>query len=138
MADWWNPFSWGSGSSGGNDWGQSQAVDIGGGWKVAPGMAEAGYTTPTPAPSTDTDWGKIASALGDLSKGATPQPGQQLPQPPPVTGSAQSAGVGRPTTPSITALVQMLNARRDEYLKQAMSGHAQPVQRGETSGLLGF
>jgi hypothetical protein len=32
----------------------------------------------------------------------------------------------------------MLNARRDEYLKQAMSGHAQPVQRGETSGLLGF
>ena len=86
------------------------------------------------------DWGKVAGAIGDLSKTAQgSQQGGGIAQAPATTGQSQSGGVGRPTSQvSLDALVRMLAERRNQYMQSAMSGHAQPVQQSNTRGLLGF
>jgi hypothetical protein len=89
--------------------------------------------------STGVDWAGLGKALQGLvssgqQQGDQSQGGNLQAQ----AGQAQSGAFGPRNPNAIANLVQMLTARRDQYMNAANPQGAQPVVAARPSGLLGF
>ena len=83
---------------------------------------------------------QLGDALGALNKSGVGKGAGAAGDRPPMPGQGQSGGVGRPSPQSLTALLQILNQRRDALLQSATGGVGAGAPQGArpTAGLLGF